>query len=318
MEIGGGEEGGLSAEQLERQRLQRQLDGIVRKLEKNGAQVFVPHQHEGVDWGILAGYEEQKQQIEDTLLLALLHPEVYNEIAKGTRRQFASNRPRAVLFEGPPGTGKTTSARIIASQASVPLVYIPLEAVVSKWYGESEKMLADMLKTCEAFPDGCIIFLDELDALATSRSTEMHEATRRVLGVLLRHLDGFDSTNKRTVVIGATNRKQDLDPALISRFSTSVNFGLPNEACRADILRQYARHLGDAELLAVAAATPGMAGRDLKDICEQAERRWASKIIRGKAPKGQLPLLGEYLKAAHQRLREMAALPAELVGLQST
>jgi SpoVK/Ycf46/Vps4 family AAA+-type ATPase len=271
-----------------------------------------------VDWGILAGYEEQKRQIEDTLLLALLHPEVYESIAKGTRKQFASNRPRAVLFEGPPGTGKTTSARVIASQAAVPLVYIPLEAVVSKWYGESEKMLADMLKTCEQFPDGCIIFLDELDALATSRSTEMHEATRRVLGVLLRHLDGFDSTNKRTVVIGATNRKQDLDPALISRFSTSANFGLPNESCRAEILKQYARHLGDAEVLAVAHATPGMAGRDLKDICEQAERRWASKIIRGQAQKGQLPPLREYLEAASQRLRELAGLPDGDIGSYQT
>lgn len=126
---------------------------------------------------------------------------------------------------------------------------------------------------------------------------------------------------------------QDLDPALISRFSTSVTFGLPSEscrlvqvgpalnvclaccgaaalhpilpsllphrcptsacaaqpnpmpqrtarlpACRADILKQYARHLSDAEVLAVASATPGMAGRDLKDVCEQAERRWASKV----------------------------------------
>lgn len=67
---------------------------------------------------------------------------------------------------------------------------------------------ADLLKTCEtSFPDGCIIFLDELDALATTRSNDMHEATRRLLGVLLRHLDGFD-TSRHTVVIGATNRKQ--------------------------------------------------------------------------------------------------------------
>ncbi|KAL4458849.1 hypothetical protein ABPG75_013714 [Micractinium tetrahymenae] len=312
---------GLGQDEVEEARRQRQIEAAARKLEKLGAQVFVHGTSDSaVDWGILAGYEEQKRQIEDSLLLALLHPEVYNEIAQGTRRQFASNRPRAVLFEGPPGTGKTTSARIIASQAAVPLVYIPLEAVVSKWYGESEKMLADMLKGCESFPDGCIIFVDELDALATSRSNEMHEATRRVLGVLLRHLDGFDSTKKRTVVIGATNRKQDLDPALISRFSTSVNFGLPSEPCRADILRQYARHLKDAELLAVAAATPGMAGRDLKDICEQAERRWASKIIRGQAPKGQLPPASEYLEAARQRLREMAGLPGDSLhpGLQST
>ncbi|KAL4435935.1 hypothetical protein ABPG77_000697 [Micractinium sp. CCAP 211/92] len=312
---------GLSKEELEQARKQRQVEVAARKLEKLGAQVFVHgKQDSAVDWGILAGYEEQKRQIEDSLLLALLHPEVYNEIAQGTRRQFASNRPRAVLFEGPPGTGKTTSARIIASQAAVPLVYIPLEAVVSKWYGESEKMLADMLSSAGSFPDGCIIFIDELDALATSRSSEMHEATRRVLGVLLRHLDGFDSTHKRTVVIGATNRKQDLDPALISRFSTSVNFGLPSESCRADILRQYARHLEDAELLAVAGATPGMAGRDLKDVCEQAERRWASKIIRGQAPKGQLPPASEYLDAARQRLREMAGLPDSSLhpGLQST
>ena len=73
---------------------------------------------------------------------------------------------------------------------------------------------------------------------------------------------------------------------------------------RADILRQYARHLGDAEVLAVAKATPGMAGRDLRDVCSQAERRWASLIIRGQAAHGQLPPLAEYLSAAEQRLLE--------------
>lgn len=163
-----------------------------------------------------------------------------------------------------------------------------------------------MLKTCESLPEGCIVFLDELDALATSRGSDMHEATRRLLGVLLRHLDGFDAS-KRTVVIGATNRKQDLDPALLSRFDTSITFGLPSEACRAQILGKYARHLSKVELGTLARATPGMAGRDLRDSCEQAERRWASLIIRGQASKGELPPLDLYLEAAKQRLREQAA-----------
>ena len=66
---------------------------------------------------VRAGYEEQKRAMEDTLLLALRHPDVYADIARGTRTRYASNRPRAILFEGPPGCGKTTSARVIANQA---------------------------------------------------------------------------------------------------------------------------------------------------------------------------------------------------------
>lgn len=82
-----------------------------------GAQVFPAGQAgKAVSWAELAGYEEQKSVIEDTLLLALQRPDVYEQIARKTRAKFASNRPRAVLFEGPPGTGKTTSGRIIANQ----------------------------------------------------------------------------------------------------------------------------------------------------------------------------------------------------------
>ncbi|DBB09758.1 TPA: hypothetical protein ACH3X3_001393 [Trebouxia sp. C0006] len=93
----------------------------------------------------------------------------------------------------------------------------------------------------------------------------MHEATLRLLGMLLHHLDGFE-TNKRSVVIAATNRKEDLDSALLSRFNTSVQFGLPDESCRAQILHQYAMHLSDQEVASVAAASAGMAGRNLKDL----------------------------------------------------
>jgi SpoVK/Ycf46/Vps4 family AAA+-type ATPase len=286
----------------------------IRKLEEMGCQVFLPAQSAGdsnlpgwksIDWGQLAGYDDQKRAIEDCLLLPLLRPEVYDSVARGTREKFQPNRPRAVLFVGPPGTGKTTSARVIASQASVPMVYIPMEALVSKWYGESEKHLAAAFKAAESFPHGCIVFLDELDSLATTRGGEMHEATRRVLGVLLRHMDGFD-TSKRSVVVGATNRPQDLDPALRNRFSALVAFELPGESCRRAILRKYAHHLGETEIAALAMATPGMAGRDLRDVCEQAERRWAAAIVRGQASEQELPSLQMYMDAANARLVEMS------------
>ncbi|KAH9301473.1 hypothetical protein KI387_013056, partial [Taxus chinensis] len=114
-----------------------------------------------ISWDNIAGYHEQKREIEDTVLLALRRPEIYDNIAKGTRCKFESNRPRAVLFEGPPGTGKTSCARVIASQAGVPLLYVPLEVVMSKYYGESERLLGSIFNLANELHDGAIIFLDE-------------------------------------------------------------------------------------------------------------------------------------------------------------
>jgi len=285
----------------------------VRQLRSMGAQVFPPGNKEVMDWGVLAGYEDQKRQIEDCLLYPLLRPEVYNRLAEHTRHSFQSNRPRAVLFEGPPGTGKTTSARVISSQASVPLVYVPLESVMSKWFGESEGLLARVFSAANDL-GGAIIFIDELDSLGGSRERgDMHEASRRMLSVLLREMDGFDAS-RRAIVIGATNRKSDLDAALLSRFDLVINFGLPDTNCRRLILARYARHLSPADLEALAGRTAGLAGRDLRDVAEHTERRWASKIIRGEVAESSLPPLGEYVRSAESRLAalQMEGLPGAL------
>ncbi|KAL6562282.1 hypothetical protein OROGR_003289 [Orobanche gracilis] len=257
-----------------------------------------------ITWENIAGYDNQKREIEDTILLALKSPEVYDDIARGTRCKFETNRPRAVLFEGPPGTGKTSCARVIANQAGVPLLYVPLEVILSKYYGESERLLGKVFSLANEIGDGAIVFIDEVDSVATARDNETHEATRRLLSVLLRQIDGFEQ-EKKVVVIAATNRKQDLDPALLSRFDSMITFGLPDQQTREAIVAQYAKHLTKAEMSELASVTEEMSGRDIRDVCQQAERHWASKIIRGQAHKNEenssLPPLHEYIGSALER-----------------
>ncbi|PKA50607.1 26S protease regulatory subunit 6B like [Apostasia shenzhenica] len=208
------------------------VERSVSALEAMGVRVYGLDEAFSVDiysnvlWDNIAGYHQQKREIEDTILLALQSPEVYDEIARGTRLKFESNRPRAILFEGPPVYTQVRAGwlapfleRIAVAKnhgkgKGVPLLYVPLEVIMSKYYGESERLLGNVFSLANELTDGAIIFLDEVDSFAVARDSEMHEATRRILSVLLRQIDGFEQ-EKRVVVIAATNRKQDLDPALL-------------------------------------------------------------------------------------------------------
>ncbi|XP_010539308.1 PREDICTED: uncharacterized protein LOC104813427 [Tarenaya hassleriana] len=299
-------------------------DKSISQLESMGVRIYgvnesLENSSNEITWDTIAGYHQQKREIEDTILMSLHSPEVYDDIVRGTRSKFESNRPRAVLFEGPPGTGKTSCARVIATQAGIPLLYVPLEAVMSKYYGESERLLGTVFSLANELSDGAIIFLDEIDAFAVLRDTEIHEATRRVLSVLLRQIDGFEQ-DKKVVVIAATNRKQDLDPALISRFDSIITFGLPDFQTRQEIITQYAKQLTKSELVQLAQATEGMSGRDIRDVCQRAERTWASKLIRGQARKADggkevsLPPLQEYLESAEARHKALLSVKEQRDG----
>lgn len=202
------------------------------------------------------------------------------------------------------------------SLQGVPLLYVPLEIVMSKYYGESERLLGQVFSLANELPNGAIIFLDEVDSFAAARDSEMHEATRRILSVLLRQIDGFEQ-DKKVVVIAATNRKQDLDPALFSRFESMITFNLPDQRNRQEIAAQYAKHLTEPELAEFAKVTEGMSGRDIRDACQQAERLWASKIIRGhgnKDEQGILPPLQEYVESAASRRNALLSVAEERAG----
>ncbi len=229
------------------------------------------------DWNYIAGYAEAKRKIRESIILPVKNPEIYESVMHMTRKIPESNMPRAILFEGPPGVGKTTAAKIIAHESSIPLVYVPVESIMSKWYGESSRNMAEIFDMCELL-GGAVIFLDEIDSLAGSRNQNMFEATRRILSVLLRKIDGMDPAEK-TITIGATNRMTDLDPALISRFDQIIKFPYPNQEERAAIFANYARHLTNDECSHLGLKSANLTGRNIKDICEQTERRWVRKIL---------------------------------------
>ena len=241
-------------------------------------------------WADLAGYEQVKRRIEDTIIVGLKFPGLFEKVA-GQTRGGGSSRPRVVLFEGPPGCGKTSTAKIISSACGLPFVYIPLEAVVSKWYGESEKTIGKIFELSKQLAaahaeesgakdeSGCLLFIDEVDSIAASRD-ETHEVSKKVLSVMLRQLDGFSTESGHSVLICATNRKAALDPAFLSRVDTSVLFGLPDEKNRVEIFTKYARHLSSDELQRLGRESDGLSGRNIKDVATDAERTFVADQIR--------------------------------------
>uniref|UniRef100_A0A7S2RX34 AAA+ ATPase domain-containing protein n=1 Tax=Rhizochromulina marina TaxID=1034831 RepID=A0A7S2RX34_9STRA len=280
----------------------QQPEDPVKQLHDLGLEVYEPSQDGKLGWDSLAGYESLVDEIENSVVMSLRDPERFEAVAHKTRARYESNRPRAVLFEGPPGTGKTLTARILASTCGKPMVHVKTEKLLSKWYGEASKNFSAMFDACEAL--GAVVFIDEVDALATSRdSGDMHEATRRILSVLLQRVEGFEQGSKSTLIC-ATNRRSDLDSALLSRFDLQLRFDLPNDTARLAVFQRYAKQLPEDDARAFASAAAGLSCRDIKEVCEHTERRWVAKLIRKEVPDAQeLPPLKEYLHSLDQRLK---------------
>lgn len=260
---------------------QQESSNPAEILTKMGATVFDPLKEEiqGNSTGFdrIAGYQNVKKEIQETIIYPLKHPEIFDGVSQLTKKFISKNKPSAILFEGSPGVGKTSMAKVVSSECGIPLVYVPIESILSKYYGESSQNLAMVFDAAALYPN-CLLFLDEIDSLAGKRDDGMFDANRKLLSVLLRKLDGFESRTG-TITIGATNRKGDLDAALLSRFENSIFFPLPVQEEIAEILHTYAHHLEGEERMLLARDMDGMSGRNIRDFCDSVERKWATELI---------------------------------------
>jgi transitional endoplasmic reticulum ATPase len=230
---------------------------VLRSME-----VEVPH----VAWEDIGGLETIKQTLRESVEGALLYPELY--------LQTKAVAPRGILLWGPPGTGKTLLAKAVASQARANFVGVNGPELLTRWVGSSEQAVRELFAKARQ-ADPCVIFIDEIDTLAPARGTYSGDSgvSNRVVGQLLTELDGLES-GANILVIGATNRPDALDPALLraGRLDLQLKVDLPNLASRLEILQVYTegRPLLDVNLEYWAEATEGWNGADLVLLCNQA------------------------------------------------
>lgn len=182
---------------------------------------------------------------------------------------------RGILLTGPPGTGKTFLARIIAQESNAKFFLVNGPTVVSKWLGETENTLRQIFEAAKKSDEGAIIFFDEIDSIAADRSGDTHEASKKLVAQLLTLMDGFDENDGNIVVIAATNRAESIDPAIRrpGRFDWEIEFDEPTANDRFEILQKsIARHKTSPILpvLEVVELTDGWAAADLVLIIAEA------------------------------------------------
>ncbi len=215
----------------------------------------------------VAGLKEEKEDLEEII-------EFLKEPAKFTK--VGARIPKGVLLEGPPGTGKTLLAKAIAGEAGVPFFSISGSDFVEMFVGVGASRVRDLFLNAKRNAP-CIVFIDEIDAVARRRGTGMgggHDEREQTLNQLLVEMDGF-GINEGIIVMAATNRVDILDPAILrpGRFDRKISVGSPDVGGREDILKIHAKNkplAEDVDLKQIAQTTAGLTGADLENLLNEA------------------------------------------------
>jgi len=220
-----------------------------------------------VNWTDVGGLTDVKQDLQEAVEWPIKRPEVFTRV--GIRP------PKGILLFGPPGCGKTMLARAVATESEANFISIKGPEVFSKWVGESEKAIREVFRRGRTAAPS-IVFFDELDSVASRRGTGLGDgdASERVISQLLTEMDGIESL-VNVVVIGASNRPDMIDPAILrpGRFDRLIYVPAPDGATRLQILKIHARNMPlaqDVDLDQIASQAAGYSGADLEAVCREA------------------------------------------------
>jgi len=267
--IGGTGGGGGTSSDSEKSRLRSSLlSSVVKQGEVN------------VKWDDIAGLDQAKAVLKEALVYPTLYPDMNIVPWKG------------ILFYGSGGTGKTALARAVATELNSYFLSISSSDLVSKWHGESEKLIAELFDLARSNKPS-VIFIDEIDSLCSSRGDE-DVTNARIVTQFLKEMDGIGKNNTDVTIIGATNRPWVIDDAIRRRFEKRVYIPLPDSKAREDLFRIKLKdkkiNLGDAQFTELAALTDGYSGADIdiliRDVCMTPMRRLSKAVYFKKDDQG--------------------------------
>jgi len=219
-----------------------------------------------ITWDDVGGLDDPKEMVKEAVEWPLSSPEKFD--------RMGIEPPKGVLLYGPPGTGKTLMAKAVANETNANFISVRGPQLLSKWVGESEKAIRQTFRKARQVAP-TVIFFDELDSLAPSRGNEVgNNVSERVVNQLLTELDGLEEMGN-VMVIGATNRPDMIDPALLrsGRFDRLVFIGEPEQEGREQILKIHTQNsplAPDVSLREIAEITDGYVGSDLESIAREA------------------------------------------------
>ena len=220
-----------------------------------------------ISWDDVGGLDAARDQLREGVELPLKHPEAFKRLGIRAAKGF--------LLYGPPGTGKTLLAKAVARESEANFIATKSSDLLSKWYGESEQQIARLFARARQVAP-TVIFLDEIDSLVPARGSGMGEpqVTERVVNTILSEMDGLEELNN-VVLIGATNRPNLIDPALLrpGRFDELIYVGPPDSNGRAQILKIHTAKMPlakDVDLAVLAQRSDRFTGADLEDLVRRA------------------------------------------------
>jgi len=262
-----------------------------------------------VHWDDIGGLHDVKQKLRE----AVEWPMKYNELFS----HMDAKPPKGILLYGPPGTGKTLLAKAVATESEANFISVKGPEFLSKWVGESEKAVRETFrKARQAAP--CIIFFDEIDAIAPARGTSADShVTERVISQLLTELDGLEELRDVTV-IAATNRPDIIDPALLrpGRFDRLIYIPPPDKEARKEIFRIHTRKkplADDVNLDELAEKTEGYTGADIAAVCNEAVMAAIREYIEkgGKMDKEEMKKLKIHKRHFEEALKNVKPMTEE-------